>query len=100
GRVLGRNTDPVHPQLCRELLRTVANVEAQILRLEDDRSASEGEDFALEPLGTADRQVGDGCAVRERARAALERPASDILRVEDARRACIAEPARLESFAQ
>ena len=45
--------------------RAVADVAAQVLRLQDDRVAAVREDLALEPLGAADRQLGDGRSVGE-----------------------------------
>ena len=57
----------------------------QFSRFEHDRLTAIGDDLSDQPLGAADRLVGDRGAVDERAGALLDLPASDRRRVPDAR---------------
>src|SRR5690348_13651425 len=85
-------------ELLRERLRAGRDRVPQLVRLEQDGLAAEGEHLALEPLVAADRQVADGASVGKRPRPALDRPAGDRLVVEHLRGARVAEPRRFEAF--
>ena len=65
--------------------RAQRDLGAQLRRLEHDRLAAVGDDLADEPVGAADRLVGERGAVDERAGALLDLPARDGRRVPDAR---------------
>ena len=88
------------PQLGGELAGAVRDARAQFRRVEHDRLAAVRDDFADEPVGAADRLLGDRRAVDERARALLDFPARDRRRVPDARLGGVVQLGRVEAFAR
>src|SRR5258706_15129728 len=71
-------------KLVSELACSVGDERTKLLRLEHDRLAAVGDDFADDPVGAPDRLVGNRGAVDERTRALLDLPARDVRRIPDA----------------
>src|SRR5690349_11329557 len=95
---LRRGAETLHAELLRQRLRARGDLAPQFGGLEQNRLASKREHLALDPLVAADRHVADGGPVAQQAAATLDRPARDVLVVEQLRGAGVAEPRGLETL--
>src|SRR6187397_1014442 len=99
-RRLRLHTKALDTELLRKRLRARGDCVPQLVGLEQDGFAAQREHLALEPLVAADGKVAYRRAVSQQASAALDRPARDLLVVEELRGARVAQPRRLESLAR